>query len=175
MKVYKPDGELLKLIANFVRPQPKADKHPLADRRIKIGRVRYGASERQGETTDMVDVPLDPTDLIARRTALFGMSRTCKSNTVKKIASSVFMLRAEHSLRGRVGQLILDANGEYPSRARDPDRRRHHHHYHLALNLGERRPAGFDRPDQDIPELFPRSRDRGRLAMAEKGATETGR
>lgn len=113
MKVYKPDGELLKLIANFVRPLPKADKHPLADRRIKIGRVRYAASERQGDTTDLVDVTLDPTDLIARRTALFGMSRTGKSNTVKKIASSVFMLRADDAVRGRVGQLILDANGEY--------------------------------------------------------------
>ncbi len=113
MKIYKPDGELLEKIANYVRPQPKADKHPLADRRIKIGRVRYSASERQGDTTDQVDVTLDPTDLIARRTALFGMSRTGKSNTVKKIASSVFMLRAQDAVRGRVGQLILDANGEY--------------------------------------------------------------
>ncbi|MCC2690748.1 MAG: hypothetical protein K0S21_3551, partial [Rhizobiaceae bacterium] len=55
------------------------------------------------------DVNLDPTDLIARRTALFGMSRTGKSNTVKIIASSVFGLRGRDAKRGKVGQLILDA------------------------------------------------------------------
>lgn len=112
MKVYKPDGEALRMIANYVRPRGK-DAHPLAGQRIRIGRVRYAASEREGDTTDQVEVKLDPTDLIARRTALFGMSRTGKSNTVKVIASSVFRLRADNSEAGRVGQLILDANGEY--------------------------------------------------------------
>ena len=112
MKVYKPDGPALETIANFVRPRG-SDAHPLAGQRIRIGRVRYAASERQGDTTGLTGVTLDPTDLIARRTALFGMSRTGKSNTVKIIASSVFGLRDRDSERGRVGQLILDANGEY--------------------------------------------------------------
>src|SRR5262249_32269478 len=48
----------------------------------------------------------------ARRTALFGMSRTGKSNTTKIIASAVFGLRSHHD-GVRVGQLILDPNGEY--------------------------------------------------------------
>ncbi|MEY9163544.1 hypothetical protein ABIE78_001663 [Sinorhizobium fredii] len=112
MKVYKPDGEALSKIANYVRPQGR-DAHPLAGKRIRIGRVRYAASEREGDTIDQVEVTLDPTDLIARRTALFGMSRTGKSNTVKIIASSVFNLRSSDAQLGRVGQLILDANGEY--------------------------------------------------------------
>jgi len=112
MKVYKPDSEALNLIANYYRHQG-SDAHPLAGMRIRIGRVRYAASERQGDTTEKVGVMLDPTDLIARRTALFGMSRTGKSNTVKIIASSVFNLRGIDYKVGRIGQLILDANGEY--------------------------------------------------------------
>lgn len=112
MKVYKPDGHALDMIANYVRPRG-SDAHPLAGERIRVGRVRYAASERQGDTTGQTGVNLDPTDLIARRTALFGMSRTGKSNTVKIIASSVFGLRGRDAKRGKVGQLILDANGEY--------------------------------------------------------------
>jgi hypothetical protein len=112
MKVYKPDGDALDTIANYVRARG-SDAHALAGERIRVGRVRYAASERQGDTTGLTGVTLDPTDLIARRTALFGMSRTGKSNTVKIIASSVFGLRDRDSVRGRVGQLILDANGEY--------------------------------------------------------------
>lgn len=112
MKVYKPDGDALRMIVNYERPRGK-DAHPLAGHHIRVGRVRYSASERQGDTTGLVQVTLDPTDLVARRTALFGMSRTGKSNTVKVIASAVFGLRALNADTGRVGQLILDANGEY--------------------------------------------------------------
>jgi hypothetical protein len=50
--------------------------------------------------------------LLARLTALFGMSRAGKSNTTKIIAAAVFGLRA-HEDGLRVGQLILDPNGEY--------------------------------------------------------------
>jgi hypothetical protein len=79
---------------------------------IRVGRVRYAASERSGDDTGETPVKLDPRDLIARRTALFGMSRTGKSNTTKIIASSVFRLRRPGSEK-RVGQLIIDPNGEY--------------------------------------------------------------
>ena len=111
MKVYKPDPTTLADIVNFVRPQG-GERHPAAGHRIRAGRVRYAASERHGDDTGEVRVDIDPTDLLARRTALFGMSRTGKSNTTKIIASAVFGLR--HVSGGpRVGQLILDPNGEY--------------------------------------------------------------
>jgi hypothetical protein len=45
--------------------------------------------------------------------ALFGMSRTGKSNTTKIIAGAVFNLRHLDATHGRVGQLIFDYNGEY--------------------------------------------------------------
>jgi hypothetical protein len=52
--------------------------------------------------------------LLSQKTALFGMTRTGKSNTTKIILKSVFDLRYEPTPRTlRVGQLVLDANGEY--------------------------------------------------------------
>lgn len=113
MKVYKPVGEALNRIVNFAKAGT-SEAHPLAGRRVSIGRVRYASSERTIDTDgENVEVTLDPTDLIARRTALFGMSRTGKSNTTKVIASSVFRIRERDQHRGRVGQLIFDVNGEY--------------------------------------------------------------
>lgn len=110
MKVYKPDGSTLGDIVNFVRPY--GEQRQGSRQRIEIGRVRYAASERSGDDTGATRVNLDPADLLARRTALFGMSRTGKSNTTKIVARAVFGLRA-HDDGLRVGQLILDPNGEY--------------------------------------------------------------
>ena len=111
MKVYKPDARTLAEVVNFVRPQGN-ERHPASGHRIRVGRVRYAASERQGDDTTNVPVDIYPTDLLARRTALFGMSRTGKSNTTKIIAAAVFGLRGLPD-GPRVGQLILDPNGEY--------------------------------------------------------------
>lgn len=113
MKVYKPIGNALAQIVNFAKASTD-DSHPLSGKRVPIGRVRYASSERLVDLDkDNVAVDLDPTDLVARRTALFGMSRTGKSNTTKVIATSVFKLREQDPLIGRVGQLIFDVNGEY--------------------------------------------------------------
>ena len=49
---------------------------------------------------------------MAQRTALFGMTRTGKSNTTKTIASALFRLRTANNSQ-QVGQLIFDPNGEY--------------------------------------------------------------
>ena len=113
MKIYKPVGGALSKIVNFSKPTLD-DSHPLAGIRVPVGRVRYAASERVNDPEgENVAVNLDPTDLIARRTALFGMSRTGKSNTTKVIAGSVFRIREQDNVLGRVGQLIFDVNGEY--------------------------------------------------------------
>lgn len=110
LKVYKPDEATLSEIVNFVRLY---GEQPSSGNRIRIGRVRYAASERAGEDTASVAVHVDPRDLLARRTALFGMSRTGKSNTTKIVASAVFRLRGPSEGAVRVGQLIIDPNGEY--------------------------------------------------------------
>ena len=59
-----------------------------------------------------VPVQIDPTDLLKRRTAFFGMSRSGKSNAMKITAQAVYLLRKEYP-NFRVGQLIFDPNGEY--------------------------------------------------------------
>jgi hypothetical protein len=110
MKVYKPDSETLSDIVNFVRVY---GQQASSGNRIRIGRVRYAASERPGDELEAVEVHVDPRDLLARRTALFGMSRTGKSNTTKIVATAVFRLRNPGEGGVRVGQLIIDPNGEY--------------------------------------------------------------
>lgn len=57
-------------------------------------------------------------DFVGKRTALFGMTRTGKSNTVKKILESIMQLSGKGvTLEGKplkpVGQIIFDINGEY--------------------------------------------------------------
>ena len=57
-------------------------------------------------------VTVVPEDLLGQKSALFGMTRTGKSNTTKIIAKAVFDLRYGNAPR-RVGQIIFDPNGEY--------------------------------------------------------------
>ncbi len=80
---------------------------------LPIGVVRYSATRRRASEAgyDQCPVNVRVTDFIARKTAVFGMTRAGKSNTNKTIATAVF----EHAARtGRkIGQLIFDPQGEY--------------------------------------------------------------
>src|SRR5690606_35221719 len=61
-------------------------------------------------------VYIHPLDLLNQKSALFGMTRTGKSNTTKIIAKSVFELRklkGKNDKEIRIGQIIFDPNGEY--------------------------------------------------------------
>ena len=112
MKIYKPMGETLSKIVNFTKPM--GGSHPLAGKPVPVGRVRYSSSEIEfNENRENVTVLIEPTDMLARRTALFGMSRSGKSNTIKTVASAIFKLREIFGKKERVGQLIFDVNGEY--------------------------------------------------------------
>ena len=106
MKIYKPSDEALKRIVNY-RSSTTSQRN-----RSRIGRLRYSASNKDDETPESVPIEITADDFIAQRTALFGMTRTGKSNTTKTIASALFNLRRADS-KTRVGQLIFDPNGEY--------------------------------------------------------------
>ena len=81
---------------------------------MPVGRVRYSSSEiTVNSDGENVPVFVEPTDMLARRTALFGMSRSGKSNTIKTLSSAIFDLRKIDPRKGRIGQLIFDVNGEY--------------------------------------------------------------
>ncbi|TCW31806.1 helicase HerA domain-containing protein [Gulbenkiania mobilis] len=112
LKVYKPVKEALESIVNF-RDSTFTPDHPLKDFTVQIGHVRYASTNRSMQGVDEVPVQISPVDLLAQRTALFGMSRTGKSNTTKIIARSIYHLRNSPSDPVAVGQLIFDYNGEY--------------------------------------------------------------
>ena len=105
MKIYKPHGEALERVVNYRRPDE------IGSTRTQIGRIRYSAAMK-GITPESVPVEITADDMIAQRTALFGMTRSGKSNSTKMIAATIFKLRAESGGQ-RVGQLIFDPNGEY--------------------------------------------------------------
>jgi hypothetical protein len=112
LKAYKPNGAALEIIANYLDPELSFDPE-LVDHRVPIGHVRYASTARQGQQVEQVRVSIAPTDLLNMKTALFGMTRTGKSNTTKIIVKAIFELRYKLAERGKIGQLIFDMNGEY--------------------------------------------------------------
>lgn len=117
LKVYKPTGTALQLIVNYIDPinkEKQEDKYGKTDK-VRIGRIRYASTDRKFQNIDDIPVYLQPVDLLAQKSALFGMTRTGKSNTTKIIAKSVYKLRAPSNefTPLRIGQLIFDPNGEY--------------------------------------------------------------
>jgi hypothetical protein len=111
LKVFKPTGEALKVIVNYQDPDRRRDLRN--NSRVPIGEVRYASTNRPFQGVSSVGVSISPADLLEQKTALFGMTRTGKSNTTKIIAKSVFDLRYDQSTPLRIGQVIFDPNGEY--------------------------------------------------------------
>ena len=121
MKVYKPATEALGMIVNFVDPvrRRKAMEDAQAQGMkgtptpFQIGTVRFTSSSHMSarDGVEGVAVNVFPGDFLARRTAVFGMTRTGKSNTTKTMVSAVALSAFETDLP--VGQLVFDINGEY--------------------------------------------------------------
>ena len=118
LKVYKPNGKALEQIVNYADPssiQAHTEKYGNSER-VKLGFVRYASTNRKYQQVDDVPVFIYPADLLSQKSALFGMTRTGKSNTTKIIAKSVFELRTNENPNDRplrIGQIIFDPNGEY--------------------------------------------------------------
>lgn len=134
--VYKVNKDVLGFIVN---QRDSTDIIPGNDTEFSIGKVRYSSSLRFQGKAETAEVYIHPADLLGKRTALFGMTRTGKSNTVKKVieASEQISLKAkdiinksrvislEENLKSfddlgspkyPVGQLIFDINGEYANK-----------------------------------------------------------
>ena len=128
--VIKPSPDILKAIVNY-----RENGSPGGSGDIKIGKVRYSSSQRFQQTEVDVPVYVQAPDFAGKRTAMFGMTRTGKSNTVKKIIQSCVEMSNNAPLRldqdsespeevlkplteGNnpkypIGQIIFDINGEY--------------------------------------------------------------
>lgn len=122
----KPSPEFVEAIANF------RYGNAVQMSGVKVGHLRYGSSLNYS-CADSVEVFVNPRDFLGKRTALFGMTRTGKSNTVKKIIQATMSMSemAKGTIAGAapgaaftpfspdgspsypVGQIIFDINGEY--------------------------------------------------------------
>jgi DNA helicase HerA-like ATPase len=129
--VLKPQSDVLEAIVNFREGDVVGKPTD-----IRVGKVRYSSTRRFQAQEEDVPVFVSPTDFLGKRTALFGMTRTGKSNTVKKIIQAAVLMsdQAPHALdkpvkesaearlepftpdgvpKYPVGQIIFDINGEY--------------------------------------------------------------
>ena len=104
LKVYKPNDKALQRIVNY-------REH--GEGGVAIGEVRYASTNRAFQGVRNVRVSVVPEDLLGQKSALFGMTRTGKSNTTKIVAKAVFDIRYNSDKPRRVGQVIFDPNGEY--------------------------------------------------------------
>lgn len=118
-KAYKLRGKALEYIINS------------GVKDFKIGKVRYSSSEKFRKFDDEVPVFINPEDFLGQRTALFGMTRTGKSNTVKKIIEATSDVSKNYTFNSNennlmdsrkpklpIGQIIFDINGEYANKNR---------------------------------------------------------
>lgn len=83
LKVFKARGEVLRQIVNY--RDPRLSKPEDQNRLVRVGEVRYASTNRPFHQLSSVPVSMTPTDLLGQKTALFGMTRTGKSNTTKII------------------------------------------------------------------------------------------
>jgi len=109
LKVFKPRGAYLKRIVNY--RDLLIDDSP-SDTDVRVGRVRYASTHRAFQQIAQVPVSIKPPDLLGQKSALFGMTRSGKSNTTKIILKAIFELRW-HDEPSKIGQLVFDPNGEY--------------------------------------------------------------
>ena len=135
-KVYKPSGKYLQFIVNL-----RDTDGPLkSDSNFQIGTVRYSSSRKiyaEKANEEKEKTLMHTKDILGKRTALFGMTRTGKSNTVKKLIEATEELskksnpinNASQDFQANmdpfdsndipklpVGQIIFDVNGEYANK-----------------------------------------------------------
>jgi hypothetical protein len=116
-KVYKPYARSLAVIASYPEVTEAEAAAPQPASRLQIGTIRYSSTNRRrrlGTGTDRdiaVPVRVNVQDFIAMKTAVFGMTRLGKSNTMKTIATAVFQHAVETNQH--IGQLLFDPAGEY--------------------------------------------------------------
>jgi hypothetical protein len=111
-RVYKPYGDSLETVVSFLK-----NVRPGEAGSFELGRVRYASTQRRelraagrGKPTD-VPVRVHVGDFVGHKTAVFGMTRLGKSNTMKTLATATF--RHAHETGEPIGQLIFDPAGEY--------------------------------------------------------------
>jgi len=100
LKVYKPNKESLETIVGY------SDINDDSLNSVVIGTIRYASTNRGFQGISDIKFSIRPDDFCAQKTALFGMTRTGKSNTTKIILQSVFSLRFDNLNKDKIGQVV---------------------------------------------------------------------
>lgn len=107
-KVYKPQKNELNIIINENAEMGENQA------REQFGKLRYSSSKSYDEEGKYApQVYLRTNDIIAMRSAFFGMTRMGKSNTIKIIISAIEKLNQSKDENEKIGQIVFDINGEY--------------------------------------------------------------
>ena len=160
LTVYKPNEDALKEMVNYQDSDRREDLRNHS--RVPIGEVRYASTNRGFQGVSNVEVNISPADLLEQKTALFGMTRTGKSNTTKIIAKSVFDLRFDERQQLRIGQIIFDPNGEYANQnVQDADKK---NDPSALKNVWQSNPKGH-KGDVVTYGILPHRDDKGRKLM----------
>lgn len=105
LRVYRPQGLALSRIASFTNNSINENA------RLEVGKVRYTETRKAIDTDAAMLINVD--DIIGAKTALLGLTRSGKSNSMKIILQKVH--EYSHGVGKPVAQLILDPQGEYAS------------------------------------------------------------
>ncbi len=112
-RVYKPAPDALAVVASY--PQITEDELHAGTlpHLLEIGTVRYSSTRRRAREHDEHRIPVQVrvADFIEMKTAVFGMTRMGKSNTMKTLAVATY--RHAKRIGEPIGQLLFDPQGEY--------------------------------------------------------------
>lgn len=105
-QVFLPSTDVLSWLASYSESDDMSD-------RLKLGVVRFASTRRRAREAhaDQAPVHVHVSDFVERKTAVFGMTRTGKSNTIKTLVTAVFQYGKTRNQP--IGQLIFDPQGEY--------------------------------------------------------------
>ena len=121
-RVYKPSPAALAIIASYPQITEDEIRSESSPHLLEVGTVRYSSTRRRAREhgENRVPVQIRVADFIEMKTAVFGMTRMGKSNTVKTLAVATY--RHSKLISEPIGQLLFDPQGEYANpNAQDDD------------------------------------------------------
>jgi hypothetical protein len=112
-RVYKPSPAALSILASYPQLTEDEVRAGTLPHLLQIGSVRYSSTRRRARDhgENAVPVSVRVADFIEMKTAVFGMTRMGKSNTMKTLAVATY--RHSKLLSQPIGQLLFDPQGEY--------------------------------------------------------------
>jgi hypothetical protein len=112
-RVYKPTPEALAVVASYPQITEDELRAGTLPHLLDIGTVRYSSTRRRARDHGEHQIPVQVrvADFIEMKTAVFGMTRMGKSNTMKTLAVATY--RHAKRIDEPIGQLLFDPQGEY--------------------------------------------------------------